>query len=416
MGPETEKENSITGGLTGMKKIMTAMVSLALACMLLTSCANAGTAGTGSAVSGGAVKGNVQVSKYRQDGHRYQNDDYTYLAPKYGGTLLQEDNDDDSDRYTATVEMDITSVQWVANEWLYYTTEGDHEEDILWRAPIVKTKKGEHIKKNKREKLIRKYSLDIRCATETCLILEVMDREGATSIVRYDLDRGSCTELVNSKEIKDLCVLTDDMNDPALVADGLLVESGKKLIRLDLDTGEVTEIFTLHEPKEDGVEAFVYQGDQVWFLENNSLYCYDGNLGKVSCLVTESDFAKAVQRSGGNKRVKSWDEIYLDQENLYFICQIKEMRKQGTGKKAVYYRTELYHAPREDPQQISREDILLDYLDKVGYEEDSDDGSFEELGWIEDIRDGKAIAVCPAESGSAVRIYYDLKTKEITKR
>ncbi len=399
-----------------MKKIVAAMISLALACMLLTGCANGGTAGTGAAVSGGAVKGNVWVSKHRQDGHRYHNDEYTYLTTKYGGILLQEDNDDDGDRYTDTVEMDIASVQWVTNEWLYYTTEGDHYEDILWRAPIEKTKKGEHIKKNKREKLVRKYLLDICCATETCLILEVMDREGATGIFRYDLDSGSCKELVNSKKTDGLCVPTDDMSDPALVADGLLVESRDKLIRLDLDTGETTEIFTFHEPTEDGMEAFVQQGDQVCFLEDNSLYCYDGNLGKVSCLVTESDFAKVVQRSGGNKRVKSWDEIYLDQGNLYFICQIKEMRKQGTGKKAVYYRTELYHAPREDPQRISREDILLDYLEKeAGYEKDPDDGSFEELGWIGDIRDGKVTVWCPAEAGSTDEIWYDLKTKKITK-
>lgn len=390
-----------------MKKIAAEVLSLIAVCILLTGCKSTGITGKEYEVSGGAVKGNVQITKYRRDGHRWGNDDNFYGASKYGEHLVQWDHNDNC---VDSIEMDISAVQWVTNEWLYYTTEDDNDESCLWRVPIEKTKRGDRIKKNKRERLFQEYMLDICCATESCLILEVEERDGRTSIGRYDLDVGTYIELTH---LNNLYVPTDTMCDPVLVADGLLVERGKNLTLLNLDTGETTEIF--HETTEDSIEAFVCQAEQVYFLENNSLYCYDGSRRKVSCLVTESDFAKAVKRSGGNKRVESWDEIYLDQGNLYFICEIKEMRKWGTGKKAVYYRTELYHAPLEDPQQISREDILLDYLEKeAGYEKDPDEGCFEELGWIEDIRNGKAVVWCPAKAGKTDEIFYDLKEKTVS--
>ena len=144
-----------------------------LAVIFLYGCANAPVSGTGtytaggivgeSTVSGGSasdrsvsretISGNAitgegisgSIASVKEDGFekngksRYENDDNRYKENEEFDGLIQYRLDGTKVR---EIELRIDCVQWVSNEWIYYTSWDEEYQDALYRIPIEKTKKG----------------------------------------------------------------------------------------------------------------------------------------------------------------------------------------------------------------------------------------------------------------------------------
>ena len=400
-----------------MKRIMIEILLFILAGILLTGCGSVrssrdgGTAGENAAVRSSLIPGDGKSEV--QSGHRWGNDANYYTASKYGTELFQYDL---KWNVVNTIEMEISQVLWVTDQWIYYETlEGEEYESCLWRVPIESTRKGDRVKKKEKERLFRRYDMEIVHATDTCLILYIEHENEEGGIYRYELDCGRWTELLRRREPENINIVYDNNTDDPVVMNGeLLMEENGKLICLDLDTGKESKVYACHE--RDTMVEGVRSGKDFYFLDDNDLCQYDSSDKRVSCLITEKSFREAVRRTGENKFVESCDEIYLEGGKLYIEDTTGEKRKNGKGQEVIYYRTELYSAPVKNPGQISREDILLDYLDQAGtYEWAQEEKCFEHTSGIDDVIDGNVVADYPVESGCYETITYDLETKKVKK-
>lgn len=112
---------------------------------------------------------------------------------RWGDALFQGKLDTEPDEYDKTIDMEIISLEWVTNEWIYYTSGYDGG---LWRIPIEKTEKGDHLKIKKQERLLKKNGNDyyIIYMTDSYFLMEKWndDKEG---ICKYELESGKITDV-----------------------------------------------------------------------------------------------------------------------------------------------------------------------------------------------------------------------------
>lgn len=227
-----------------MRKMMMKIASLALAVSLLTGCRISNTAKGTPEISGGAVSESVAVFP-RQAGSKDANDNNKYAVARWRDALFQGSLDAEPDQYDQTVYMDISSVEWVTNDWIYYTAYGDTEEEWLWRMPIEKTKKGNKPRKEKKEKIFKKYEVSVIYATDTYLIVKICDdEEFHYCLCKYDLGTKKLTELTGYRELGDFWFpATDESDNPMVVNGDLLIEGEEngeeRLFRVNLETGKV---------------------------------------------------------------------------------------------------------------------------------------------------------------------------------
>ena len=57
----------------------------------------------------------------RQAGSKCANDDNKYAVARWGDALFQGKLDTEPDEYDKTIDIEIISLEWVTNEWIYYT-------------------------------------------------------------------------------------------------------------------------------------------------------------------------------------------------------------------------------------------------------------------------------------------------------
>lgn len=414
------------------KKIMRA-VSLALAMTVLTGCNMGNTASvmpeaSGSTisedeVSGSAVRGNMTgrdsqdketAELSRQVGNPSTNDDNEYVRDRHGDAIVQYDL---KGNLIKRIPMDIDGVEWVTNEWLYYTSGYDGG---LWRIPIEKTKKGDHLKIKKQERLLRKDGNEYRITymTNSYFLMEKWndDKEG---ICKYELESGKVTELIGSEELgeaEESGFYDDEAGNPIVLNGNLFFEGEKELFCLDLESGESSAIYSAGRY---GISSYEKSGNVLYFLLDNALYQYDSISKKVACLISEESFIKEVDKLGLGFMVDPYvKEIYLEKGTMYFILKAEWLRE---GKKGFYEKDELFSAPEGHFEQLHREDKLMDYLDKKGwYKKDIDENyciCYENTSGINEFYDGSVYAswYLTEESVECQVVKYDLTTKKIKK-
>lgn len=279
-----------------------------------------------SAASGSAA-GNA-VTSSRMVGSRDANDYTSYTVPRHEDRrVFWGQQEEDPDGYKYSMDMDISELQWVTNEWLYYVIY-EAGKTWLYRVPIERSEKEGRPQKDKKEKLCKAQDLSVAYATEDYLVLiRCDDTKYDYELCRFDLDTRRQSVLLGHKETEGLPgLLSDDRDGPVWINGNLIVEGVKKLFLVNPDTGENKEIYSWHIGDEDeGIYDYEQIGSSLYFLLGDSLYQYDGITGKVTLFVRKAVFREAAEK-----------------------------------------KEELFCAPIRDPQSLCREDELMDYLDKNG--------------------------------------------------
>ncbi len=370
----------------------------------------------------GAGEDTAAVS--RQVGSPCANDRNAYVQARFGDALFQMDRAEE--KVLKTIQMEIGSVEWVTNEWIYYSVYRDTGRDELWRVPIQQKKKGDQVKIKKREKLLAMEDLYVVYATEDYLLIRVWETgdkyvEG-DRLYKYDLkNRRAVEQMADEKlgEVEEVC--TDDCSGNPIVMEGrLFIETEKGLFLLDPESGRYDAIFFSGK---EVIDSYRQSGTLFYFLINNAFYQYDSISKKVSCLIPEGSFIREVDRLGlGTISKAEVYEFYVEQENVYFEIAVEWSRGSSNAKKKIFSKEELFSVPRDHYDQLHREDRLMDYLDQNGkYEKDTDEEPdliyYEHTGEICDIRDGYIYADYTEKKGkeNVIEIRYDPATQKIKK-
>lgn len=426
-----------------MKKVIRDIISLTLAASLFTGCSMGNTAGVTLEASGSAISNVVtsfsgisaalgtdsETRATRQAGSKWANDDNKYAVAKWGDALFQGKLDTDPDEYDKTIDMDIISLEWVTNEWIYYTVYVDdmyREGQELWRMPIEKTKRGDKVKRDEKEKLFSKYEITVVYAADSYLIMVIYDKKRRASMCKYDLDTGEWETLIGYKELGDDCyVLDDNSGNPYVVNGDLVIEGEKELYRMDPETGECVALY----PRDsEGVYDQRQSGGILYFLMDNSLYSYDGISRRVTPLIRKKTLKEVVEKLG---KGKIWDigmyDLYVDRGRVYLVIETErlgQIQEDAPYRKEYYNKIELFSVPEDDPKQLQREDKLMDYLDTKGIyvEGDSDDPRegdycvYDHTESIEAVRDGMVYACYETDNGKKDHyVKYDTRTQKIQK-
>ena len=343
------------------------------------------------AISGDAISGSVVSGKDVEAGHIgqsfFENDDNWY-----------DWQDGEEDDYAALIQyrldkktkvreikMDIEQVEWVSNDWLYYSAGNENKRDkyndILWRIPIRKTKNGDRLLIKKKEKVMKADNIWVSYATDSYVIMETIGEEddAEAEIYKYDLRTKKKTKLMPNEGALDFLDLRgryiDDQKitwqqNYCFMIDGeLIVQSPDKLYRLNPETGRATAIFSKTETED--IEYVFYQGE--FYFENDSaLYHYNKDSKKAECIISKKKMMKAV----GELKLAEIKELtlrdivpYKGKVYLPFKVQWKE-KDSETGKETICERDELFYIKMGQPDKLFCENKLNDYLDEDGeYEE-----------------------------------------------
>ncbi len=276
------------------------------------------------ATASGSVAGNAAASS-RKVGSRDANDYTSYAVPRHEDhRVFWGQQKEDPDGYKYSMDMDISALQWVTNEWLYYTTY-EAGKEWLYRVPVERSVKMGRPQKNKKEKLCKAQDLSIEYATEEYLVvIRCGDMKYDYELCRFDLDTRQQTVLLGHKETGGMPgLLTDDRDGPAWINGNLIAEGAKKLFLLNPDTGESEEIYSWHiGDEDDGIyDDYKQIGSNLYFLLGDSLYQYDGITGKVTLLVRKAVFREAVETATGKKlQDVGIETLFAEKDSLYFIC------------------------------------------------------------------------------------------------
>lgn len=373
------------------------------------------------ATASGSAAGNAAASS-RKVGSRDANDYTSYVVPRHEDhKVFWGQQKEDPDAYKYSMDMDIYELQWVTNEWLYYTTYDETGKEWLYRVPVERSVKMGRPQKNKKEKLCKAQDLDVTYATEDYLVvIRCGDTKYDYELCRFDLDTRRQTVLLGHKEAGGVPDILDDRDGPVWINGNLIVEGAKKLFLLNPDTGESEEIYSWHiGDEDDGIYAYKQIGSSLYFLLGDNLYQYDGITGKVTLLVRKAVFREAVEKATGKKlQDVGIETLFAEKDSLYFMIET-EWEERKAGKRTEFDKQELFRAPVRDPQSLRREDELMDYLDKKGeyYLLDEED---EEVGLpmysydssIEDMSDGRIYVQYEGKKDSRF-VRYDPETKKI---
>lgn len=408
-----------------MGRVFRKILVVILSAALLTGCGVTDVAektmvARGSGASGSAA-GNDMTSS-RMVGSGNANDYTSYTVPRHEDRrVFWGQQEEDPDGYKYSMDMDISELQWVTNEWLYYVTY-EAGKRWLYRVPIECSEKEGRPQKDKKEKLCKAEDLSVSYATEDYLVLiRCDDTKYDYELCRFDLDTRRQTVLLGHKETGGSPgLLSDDRDGPVWINGNLIVEGEKKLFLVNPDTGENEKIYSWHIGDEDeGIYDYKQIGSSLYFFLDDSLYQYDGITGKVTLLVRKAVFREAAEKAAGKKLQDIWVEtLFAEKDSLYFIIET-EWEERKAGKRTEFDKQELFRAPLQDPQSLRREDELMDYLDKKGEyylldEEDEDVGLplYSHGSSIEDMSGGMIYVEYETKKDSRY-VRYDPETKKI---
>lgn len=405
-----------------MRRITMQIASLVLAASLFTGCSVTNTASDTPGASGGAVSGSVAAedgeiepaglnqSYMENSDNRYdmlydEDRDICFIAQyRLDGTLVKKNKIDGED------------IEWVTDEWLYYSTIDKKENDILWRIPIKKTEKGDRLLTDKKEKVLKAYSIVIDYITDAYIIMEIWDgKKEHDGVCKYELESGKLTQLIPEEEDAE-CLWTSEY--PVVWQGELFFEGYDEFYLLNPEKEQVASICPLG--RSDSVDDYALTGNEFYFLSGNKLYQYHCSSKKLKCVISEKAFLKEVKKLKlGSVEEIYIEDMYLNQGRLYFFTDVYWTEKDGSsGKEISYSKDELFSAAIDDLEKIRHEDKLMDYLDKKGKYENSE--WERELGlpayhtsWLDDGADGRILASYRKGKENYRFVLYDLQTGEI---
>ena len=405
-----------------MRRITMQIASLVLAASLFTGCSVTNTASDTPGASGGAVSGSVAAedgeiepaglnqSYMENSDNRYdmlydEDRDICFIAQyRLDGTLVKKNKIDGED------------IEWVTDEWLYYSTIDKKENDILWRIPIKKTEKGDRLLTDKKEKVLKAYSIVIDYITDAYIIMEIWDgKKEHDGVCKYELESGKLTQLIPEEEDAE-CLWTSEY--PVVWQGELFFEGYDEFYLLNPEKEQVASICPLG--RSDSVDDYALTGNEFYFLSGNKLYQYHCSSKKLKCVISEKAFLKEVKKLKlGSVEEIYIEDMYLNQGRLYFFTDVYWTEKDGSsGKEISYSKDELFSAAIDDLEKIRHEDKLMDYLDKKGKYENPE--WERELGlpayhtsWLDDGADGRILASYRKGKENYRFVLYDLQTGEI---
>lgn len=402
-----------------MKKIGIRLSALVLSVCLFTGCSIANTAGGeseadrknagGEAVSGSvAAEDDGGLDVRNQDCRENSNCHYAIVRDKEDNPYVAQS--DLAGKQIKKIRFDIDGIEWVTDEWFYYTTVRD--EDILWRMPVKKTERGEKLLTERKEKVLEGCSR-VYYATDLYVITDVWIN-GNWVLCKYNCKTEKRTELVKVKEEDDEAEVLWGVWYPLMWQGKLFFERRDKLCLLDPEDGEVSPLHTFDSSEGDWREHYILEdyglkGDELYYkTENDNVYRLNCSTQKSECVLGRAEFREEVRRLPyGDIKDIYVGLMWLDQDRIYFSFVIEGTeRDKTTGKKTVCHKDELFSAALSDLTQLRHEDKLMDYLDKKG------EGNRGEIlgGW-----DGViAVIYHPKENASENRyVIYDIRTEEI---
>lgn len=430
-----------------MKRMVMKICLMMLAVGIFTGCGAADPAGeTGSpnivssdvvskgAVSGGAISGSAPSGKDVSITHLgqslYENDDnwYDYQDGTSGeyAELIQYRLDKRT--RVRGIKMEINRVEWVSNEWIYYTTWKDYDYEILWRIPIKKTKDGDRLLTEKKEKILEAEEICVDYVTDSYLILDLM--EDSEGIYKYDLKTKKRKKLISGEGSASVLFVSDHYLDDQfvitqygygfMIEGELFAETSENLYLLNPETEKVTSICSL--PGDEFIEYGFHRGE-FYFATGNSLYRYNKDSRKAECIISEKKMIEAVEKLKSMKVKKlTLQEIIFHKDKMYLPFEMRWKKKNpDTGKETVYKRTELFYMKIGQPDRILHEDKLTNYLDKQGKfkKYDTKKGVPHYLHTCEygSSGDGKIIFEIRDEEDEegTIYYYYDIDTKKTEK-
>ncbi len=402
-----------------MKKIGIRLSALVLSVCLFTGCSIANTAGGeseadrknagGEAVSGSvAAEDDGGLDVRNQDCRENSNCHYSIVRDKEGNPYVAQS--DLAGKQIKKIRFDIDGIEWVTDEWFYYTTVRD--EDILWRMPVKKTERGEKLLTERKEKVLEGCN-EVYYATDLYVITDVWIN-GNWVLCKYNCKTEKRTELVKVKEEDDEAEVLWSVWYPLMWQGKLFFERRDKLCLLDPEDGEVSPLHTFDSSEGDWRERYILEdyglkGDELYYkTENDNVYRLNCSTKKSECVLGRAEFREEVRRLPyGDIKDIYFELMWLDQDRIYFSFVIGwTERDKTTGKKAVCHKDELFSAALSDLTQLRHEDKLMDYLDKKG----EGNGGGILGGW-----DGVIAAIYhPKENAFEDRyVIYDIRTEEI---
>lgn len=375
-----------------MKKIISTILIISMMTVLAVGCQMENVASGTPESDGRAVSGSAAMSdsdmidgKYEGDGLKwYANSDNQYYFHE-DGSLIQCRLDGSRVKKIKLDAEDSPEVGWVTDQWIYYRVIDKKQEDVLWRIPIEKTGKGDHLLTQKSEKICAAPGqLSVDYVSDTCLILEIEDcDEECTALYRYDLAGKKLRQLLDESSFWDLMWSKDY---PLLMEGDLFVESTDDdyettyLSRLDPETGKLHQIGA-YAAELSGADEWLQKGDLLWILADNTLYRYSGRNDKFECVIPEECFQSGMEKlRRGAMIYGEVGTIYLDNGRFYFPVRIrwqdKDQTEKSSGKASEYEKTELFSAPVDDLSSLCYESGIMDSL--VSGDEESVYGEYKE--------------------------------------
>ena len=408
-----------------MRRITVQIVSLVLAASLFTGCSVTNTASDTPGASGGAVSGSVAAEDEEIE-PAGRNQSYMENSDNRYDILYEEDRDE---CILAQYRLDGTlvkkgriegeDIEWVTDEWLYYGTIDKKENDILWRIPIKKTAKGDRLLTDKKEKVLKAWSIDVSYITDTYIIAEIWDgKKEHDGVCKYELGSGKLTPLIpySDEEDEAECLWTSEY--PIMWQGELFFEGLDEVYLLDPEKEQVSSICPLGGSED--LDDCALTGNEFYFLINNKLYQYNCSSKKLKCVIPEKEFLKEVRKLKLGRVGEIYiDEMYLNQGRLYFFTDVLWTGKDANSKKELSYnKDELFSVAIDDLEGIRHEDKLMDYLDKKGKYENSEWGGENGMlachtSWLDGAVDGKIVAAYQKGKENCRYVLYDLQTGEI---
>ena len=172
------------------------------------------------------------------------------------------------------------------------------------------------------------------------------------------------------------------------------------------------------------VDFALYRGE-LYLLRDNELYHFDRKSKKAETFISEESLINQLGKLESKEITKLIsEEMALARGRMYLVFRLQwRQEDRETGRDVLYQRDGLFSMQITEPGRISREDVLMDYLDKKGkYETTASRAGelrAEHTCSFDEYREGTAcFEYCYKKKGKEYSqyIFYDLTTKEIEER
>ena len=303
------------------------------------------------------------------------------------------DEDEDGIEYIVQYSLDLKTevrrvwikyifeVEWVTDEWVYYTAYDDADADdmSLWRFPVRKTDNGDYMDVSDKEKLFSMYVMEDVYVTDSYVIfLGIVKENEKFSIYKYNIQNRKYSRMLPKNFIE--CSYIMYSEDFPLMIDGMLFvcSENNNIYQLNPDTGDIKNVYA------DTGKVDVWYGDHnnnvvkdgsLYFADSDSgLYKYNVGDKKAKRLVSLNDFKNIMEklRVWGAKAKKIQIEIcgfniYNDQIYFKVIADWK-MKDSKIFDKSVLVQFSsgefLFKAPLENIEKLQYVDVVNKYFDK----------------------------------------------------